>query len=66
MKSIIVKRVVVSTTGAISFSFHCFIDSKQIIFYDKDLANSIFFRKVEWNQTFQSVFHVSFKSKYKS
>ena len=65
MKPINLKRVTVSSNGAINFSFSCFTDSKQIIFYEKDFVNSALFNKFTRNQKLQSLSYVSYKSKYK-
>jgi len=66
MKPFIIKRVEVSTNGAISFSSGCFHDLKQVIFCEKDLINSQFFSKSKQNQISQSSLYTSYKSKYKS
>ena len=65
MKSANIKCIKVSSNGTLSFSSTCLIDSKQVIFYEKDSINSQFFIKPTRNQVFQSPSSTSYKSKYK-
>ena len=65
MKLISKKFVKVFTDGTLSFSFTCLKYRKQVIFYEKDQINSLFFQTSKKNNEFQNSFNEAYKLKYK-
>ena len=65
MKLSHIKCLEIFTNGTVSFSSASSTNLKQVIFYEKDLASSKIFKKPMRNQTFQTLLHTSYKSKYK-
>jgi hypothetical protein len=65
MKSINSKCVQIFTNGVISFSYASLTNPTQIIYYEKDFRTLPFSKKPTKNQTLQTQFSTSYKSKYK-
>ena len=65
MKSVSTKFIKVFTDGTISFTSACLKSKKQVIFYEKDKINSLFFQKARKKKSFQNSLSISYKSKYK-
>ena len=65
MKSVCVKFIKVFSDGSINFSYAHLNSNKQMIFYEKDAFNSLFYKKSTKNQFSNNKTHTSYKSKYK-
>jgi hypothetical protein len=65
MKFISVKYIEIFTDGTANFSYKGLKSSKQIIFHEKDFANSVFFRKPINQQLVRDVSRNFYKLKYK-
>jgi len=59
------KYVEIFTDGSINFSYKGLKFSKQAIFYKKDFANSVFFKRSVDNYSTRNASRNSYKSKYK-
>lgn len=65
MKVVNIKSIEIFTDGTINFSYTSLKSSKQLIFYEKDKNNSLFFKKTKTPQSFPNSARNSYKSKYK-
>ena len=65
MKLVNIKFIEIFTDGTLNFSQTSLKSSKQLAFYEKDRNNSLFFKKIKKNQSFQNLPRNSYKSKYK-
>ena len=65
MKLVNIKFIEIFTDGTINFSHTSLKSTKQLIFYEKDIKNSLLFKKTTAKQSFQNLQQNSYKSKYK-
>jgi hypothetical protein len=65
MKLIIFKYIEIFTDGTIHFFYTSLKSSKQVVFYEKDGKNSLFFRKPTKNQPLQNLSRSYYRSRYK-
>lgn len=65
MKLISVKSIKIFTDGTAHFFYVPLKSIKQVVFYEKDVKNSLFFRKSTRNQPIQNLSRTSYKSRYK-
>lgn len=65
MKLVNIKFIEIFTDGTIHLSRINLKSTKQLIFYEKDVRNSLFLKKLTKKQSFQNLSQNSYKSKYK-
>lgn len=58
-----IKSIEIFTDGTTNFSCTIIKSSKQLVFYEQDIRNSLFFKKDKKKQSFQNISQ-NYKSKY--
>jgi hypothetical protein len=65
MKLISTKSIEIFTDGTVHFLYTNLKPAKQTIFYEKDVKNSLFYKKPTKTQRSSNLLRNSYKSKYK-
>ena len=65
MKSFNIKFIKVFSDGSVNFSSAYLKQNKQVVFNEKDVFNSLFYKKSTKNQYNKNLIYTSYKSKYK-
>ena len=64
MKLSTIKSIEIFSDGTFHFSYVSLKSMKQVVFYEKNIKNSLFFRNPTENQSTQNQSRTSYKSRY--